>query len=173
MIFQSKVLHFLDRLIQALSNTLGALAALCLATLFLLMMAEIILRGFFHYSLGFTWEINGYLMGSVIFLGLGSALKSRSHIRIRLLLEMLPPRFTRWLDMVATVGGILITLYLLRAMTLLAWTSYIRNSVSSTPEQIPLVLPQAALCFGLLVFLFQLLAALARLICTPSTTTKL
>lgn len=163
------LLRCLDRCVQTLDYVLGALAAGCLIVMFLLMICEVLMRGILGYSLGFTWEVNGYLMGGIIFLGLSNALRHNSHIRIRILLNLLPEKLSRWLDVFATLVAITISVYLLRAMSLLTWTSYIRNSVSSTPEQIPLAWPQAALCFGLLVFVLQLFVILIRLLSSPQS----
>lgn len=160
----SGMLAWVDRA----SALLGAVAALGMAAMFLLMIAEIFARGVLESSLGFTWELSGYLMGIVVFLGAAHALRAGSHVRIMILLETVPRGVAKWVDVLATAGGALIVAYILKALHLLAWTSYVRGTVSSTPERIPLFIPQSLLCLGALMLLLQLLARLVTLLRRPA-----
>ncbi len=154
--------------IDRASDLLGAVAALGMAGMFLLMIAEIFTRGVLGFSLGVTWELSGYLMGLVVFLGSARALRAGSHVRIMLLLETLPKRYTKWIDVLATALGALIVGYIVKALHLLAMTSYTRGTVSSTPEQFPLFVPQALLCLGATMLLLQLLARLVTVVRQPA-----
>lgn len=160
----SGMLAWIDRA----SSLLGAVAALGMAAMFLLMIAEIFARGVLGFSLGFTWELSGYLMGIVVFLGAARALSAGSHVRIMILLETLPRPAAKWIDVLATAGGALIVGYIAKALHLLAWTSYVRGTVSNTPERIPLFIPQSLLCLGALMLLLQLVARLVTLLRRPA-----
>lgn len=150
-------------LIGKLSDALGVVASLCMAGLFLLMMSEIIARSAFSTSLGFSWEISGYLLGAVIFLGSAMALRNGVHVRISVLLDILPRRFSYGLDMVSTLAAALITGYMAYAFFKLGWTSWSRQTVSATVVEAPLFLPQVIYAIGLAALFLQLAARLLSL----------
>ncbi len=155
--------HRLTGHIGKFSDVLGTLAALCMAGLFLLMIAEIVARGVFSTSLGFSWEVSGYLLGAVIFLGAANALRSGSHVRISFLLDMLPRHFSRALDVASTLVAALITAYMTYAFFKLGWTSWSREIVSATVVQTPLFIPQLIFAIGLATLFLQLVARLLSL----------
>jgi len=150
--------------IGRISDGLGAVAAVCMALLFLLMMVEVVARGFFTYSLAFSWEVSGYLMGAAMFLGAARAMKDGAHVRITLLLGLLADRLARWLDIAATIMGLLIATYLFRAFAALTFNAWHRSVLSATVNEIPLFIPQSAFALGMLVLSLQLLCRLIALL---------
>lgn len=161
------------RLIEGLSRALGALAGAGMALLFLLMISEVFYRNVTGRSLGFTWELSGYLFGGIIFLGSAWTLRCGGQIRIRFMLDLLPPRLGRLLDVLACVCGLLIAAYLFYALcgfTMQAWS---RGIVSGTPEKIPLVYPRALLTLGAGMLCLQIFAQTLALVLgrEPSTST--
>ncbi|WP_052364839.1 TRAP transporter small permease subunit [Halotalea alkalilenta] len=150
-----------------LSQAAAALAAVAMASLFVLMLAEIVARNLFSRSLGFSWEISGYLLGAVIFLGSGWTLRNGRHIRIMLLLEHAGPRMRRALDLVATLIAVLVVGQLVHAFSIMTWQSWANGVVSSTSEQFPLVWPRLAILLGLVVWEIQLLLRVLVLCVAP------
>jgi TRAP-type C4-dicarboxylate transport system permease small subunit len=130
-------------------------------------------RNFTGRSLGFTWEFSGYLFGAIIFLGSAWTLRCGGQVRIRFMLDVLPPRWARLLDILACLCGLLIAAYLFYALcgyTMQAWS---RNIVSSTPEKFPLVYPRALLTLGAGMLCLQIFAQALSLLLgrEPSTST--
>lgn len=150
---------FIDRL----SRVLGGLAGAGMALLFLLMISEVFYRNVTGRSLGFTWELSGYLFGAIIFLGSAWTLRCGGQIRIRFMLDILPPRWARLLDLLACLCGLFIAGYLCYSLcgyTMQAWS---RDIVSGTPEKIPLVYPRALLTLGSAMLCLQILAQAVNL----------
>ncbi|ANF57119.1 TRAP transporter small permease subunit [Halotalea alkalilenta] len=150
-----------------LSQAAAALAAVAMASLFMLMLAEIVARNLYSRSLGFSWEISGYLLGAVIFLGSGWTLRNGRHIRIMLLLEHAGPRMRRGLDLIATLIAVLVVGQLIHAFSIMTWQSWANGVVSSTSEQFPLVWPRLAILLGLVVWEIQLLLRVLVLCLAP------
>lgn len=150
-----------------LSQAAAALAAVAMASLFVLMLAEIVARNLYSRSLGFSWEISGYLLGAVIFLGSGWTLRNGRHIRIMLLLEHAGPRMRRALDLIATLIAVLVVGQLIHAFSIMTWQSWANGVVSSTSEQFPLVWPRLAILLGLVVWEIQLLLRVLVLCLAP------
>jgi TRAP-type C4-dicarboxylate transport system permease small subunit len=164
------VIHFIERL----SRVLGALAGAGMALLFLLMIGEVFYRNITGRSLGFTWEFSGYLFGAIIFLGSAWTLRCGAQVRIRFMLDILPPRWARLLDVLACLCGLLIALYLFYALCGFTWQAWSRDIVSNTPEKVPLVWPRGLLTAGSGMLCLQILAQLIALVLgheTESTST--
>lgn len=160
------------RVIEGLSRVMGVLAGAGMGILFLLMIAEVFYRNFTGRSLGFTWEFSGYLFGAIIFLGSAWTLRCGGQVRIRFMLDILPPRLGRMLDLLACMCGLLIAAYLFYALcgfTMQAWS---RGIVSSTPEKIPLVYPRALLTIGAGMLCLQIFAQALGLALGRETSTS-
>lgn len=156
---------FIRTSVGGLSDALGAIAAICMAGLFLLMITEVIARSFFSFSLGFSWEVSGYLMGAVMFLGAAQALKVGAHVRITLLLGLLPKRYAYLLDLLSTSMATLLSFYMFRAFLQMTLSSWDRGTVSATVNAIPLYIPQSSFALGMLVLTLQLTVRVIRLLC--------
>lgn len=159
----SRLLRWSDRLAWASA----ALAALAMALLFILMLSEIVSRNLFGTSLGFSWEISGYLLGLIIFMASSSALRHDKHIRITLLREHLPAGGVRWLDLLATLIGVIIAGFFSAAFIGFCLQTWHSGTVSSTPQQIPLIVPRALMALGLLVFTSTLIVRALVLAASP------
>lgn len=150
--------NFLVVNIERASRLLGGIAGAGMGLLFLLMIAEVFYRNVTGKSLGFTWELSGYLFGAVTFLGSAWTLRCGGQVRIRFMLDILPPRISRVLDFIACACGFLIAAYLLHALWGFTLQAYSRGIVSSTPEQVPLVYPRGLLTLGAAMLCLQILA---------------
>lgn len=144
--------------VERASRLLGGIAGAGMGLLFLLMIAEVFYRNITGKSLGFTWELSGYLFGAITFLGSAWTLRCGGQIRIRFMLDILPPKVARYLDFFACFCGLLIVGYLLHALWGFTLQAYSRGIVSSTPEQVPLVYPRGLLTLGAAMLCLQIMA---------------
>lgn len=156
--------QLLDRLYLAA----GWLSAACFVIIALMVTAQLagrvvdsIMRLLGMVPYGFIVEglaeIAGYLLATASLLALGLALKSASHIRITILLGLLPPR-PRWIfELIALGVSAGFAIFMTARMTLLAYDSWLYNEVSFGLVPVQLVWPQAAMAFGLLVFTIALI----------------
>lgn len=152
------ILRWIDTL------TYGCLlaAALCLTAIFVLILAEVGARNFAGTSLDFSWDYAAYMMGALFMLAAGSALRSGAHVRVTVLLELLPPSGQRWLNLAACLAGLVVAALLLWSIGSMAWLSLERGTTSATVITTPLWLPQAVMTFGAFVFFLQMLAQALR-----------
>ena len=150
--------------IERVSAAAGVAAALAMLALFALMLSEVAARNLFGQSLHVTWELAGYAMGAVFFLGAAATMKAGEHVRVGILLELLPERPARLLDLAATLFGLAIALYLTYVVAGLALRSLAGDVRSWSGFRIALWIPQALLVLGTLLLSLQLLARAARLV---------
>ncbi|MCK5682122.1 TRAP transporter small permease [bacterium] len=143
-------------IIEYLSDLLAKLSAVVLGLMTLLILLEIFLWNLFAKTTLIADEYSAYGLAALIFLGCGYTLKEKGHIRIELILNLLPRRLALAVEFVAgSMATILlgyITWQLLR-MTLSAWNY---GSTSGTLTATPLWVPQALVVIGAAMFTLQM-----------------
>lgn len=154
----------LTKAIDAASSIAMGLAAMAMAGIVVLIVAEILSRGVFNSSIIFAVEWATYLQGVLILLGAAFTLRTDGHIRVGLGLESLPRAIARRVDLAATVIGLGISGLLAYAMADLALDALIDGTTSAWPSQTPLFVPQLAAAIGALLLFLQLLARFLALV---------
>lgn len=149
-------------LVDMISLAGAVAAAVALASIALIMGTEIIARSAFGVSLDFSWEFSAYLMAALFFLGAAYTLRTGSHIRMGAAVEHFSPRVAAALDVAATLIGLAVMLLVTYALTDLAWQAHMRGSVSATPMETYMAVPQSVPAIGAAILVLQLLARLAN-----------
>ena len=155
----------IDRIARVLS-TIGAVAAgLVLMAMILHILAEIVLRSFFHGTTFVLEEMVGYGIATMSFLGLGYALNEGGLIRMNLVLVKLGDSLLRRAVEVACIlaAGTFVCIA--------AWYFYVnavrdfmRGHVSETLSETPLWLPPSIMLVGMVIFVVQLTAYFLRVL---------
>ena len=144
--------RFLDRLYAAS----GALAAVCLASICALMLAQsfgreagVLIRG--------ADDIVSWLCAASAFLALGHTFRQGELVRVGLWLDMLGGR-ARWCAEVFALGfTALFALYMAWAVVKFVFESWQFNEVAQGLIQIPIWMPQMSFVVGVLIFLVAVL----------------
>lgn len=157
-ITRPRVLSILERLATALALLAGA-AILVLA---ILISVDIFGRDFFGVSLQGTDELGGYVLAFVGSLGMAQTLIRRGHPRIELFFRFFPQALADVLHVLAQLTMALFALFL-------AWhaAGELREtlrfgSVTNTPLQTPLWVPQAVWLAGMCFFALTACVAFAH-----------
>jgi TRAP-type C4-dicarboxylate transport system permease small subunit len=138
--------RFLDRLYAAS----GALAAVCLASIAAVMLAQAGMR-----ELGFLLrgadDIVAWLCAACAFLALGHTFRRGELVRIGLVADRLPPR-VRW---PVALGALAVSLafvgYMLYAVVRFVYESWKFNEVAQGLIAIPIWIPQMSFVLGALI----------------------
>lgn len=157
-------------LLDAIYNSAAALAALFLVGVLLMVLLSIVGRQVNLYVPG-TDAYAGYLMAASGFLALAHTLKRGEHIRVTLLLGLLPERWKHRMELwalgFATAVAGMFAFYSCK----LAWQSHVFNDVSTASDATPLWIPQIAMALGtvvlLLAFMDELVLEARGLRATP------
>jgi TRAP-type C4-dicarboxylate transport system permease small subunit len=139
-------------------------AAAWLAALLMVALLAMVLTGIASRELGFhvpgTDAYAGYLMAGAGFLALAHTFRRGEHIRVTLLLQALPPKAKRALELwslaVAALLAGLIAFYSAR----LVWQSRAFNDISTANDATPLWIPQIGMALGTLIFFVAMVDAL-------------
>lgn len=137
---------------DSIERWLGTLFGLVFVVLALVVTVETVARKAFNVSLQGADELGGYALAVGATIAFSLALMGRTHIRVDVFHDRLPgwlQTALNWFSIVFLAGFALL-------MAWLAWyvleDSQSYQSVSQTPWATPLVYPQGAWLFGLVVF---------------------
>ncbi len=144
------------------------LGGLCLVSIVVLTVAEILTRRLLGRSIGPVHEISAYLFAAGVSMSFAYAFVQRAHIRIDILYGILPRFWRDVLDLLALVSLFLFAgALLMRGWSVFAisWTS---GSRSNSTLGLPLVIPQGVWLAGLAIFcavlLFYCVIAIRRFV---------
>lgn len=149
--------------VDAVSMAGAWAAVLCFLAILGLIVAEVAARNLFNYSLNFAWEFSAYFMGAGFLLGAAYALRAGAQIRVNVLIANLSPPLALTVDGAATLASAAICGYLAYALFLLTWLSWVRESKSIQPSELPLWIAQMPLALGAALLTLQLVVRVARL----------
>lgn len=135
--------------------TAGVLAALCLVAILVLIVLQMVARWTGEIFPG-AQEYAGYCMAAASFLAFAHALNRGSHIRVSLVLNALPAKARRVVDVWCfAVGAALMWYFVWYGVRFVYW-SWRFNDVSQGPDATPLFIPQTAMLVGAFVFALAL-----------------
>jgi TRAP-type C4-dicarboxylate transport system permease small subunit len=144
--------RFLDRLYTAS----GVLAAIALASICALMLAQafgreagILIRG--------ADDIVAWLCAACAFLALGHTFRSGDLVRVGIFLDRLAPPARRIAELVALGFTALFTAYILWAVARFVYGSWEFNEVAQGLIRVPIWIPQMSLVIGIAIFLVAVL----------------
>lgn len=151
--------RFLDRLYTAS----GVLAAVCLAFIGVMMLAQAFGRGAGILVRGAD-DIVAWLTAACAFLALGYTFRHGELVRVGLWIDMLSPRRRRMAELGALGVTALFALYMVWAISRFVYESWQFKELAQGLIAIPIWIPQASLAVGTVIFLVAVLDELARVI---------
>ena len=162
------VLSLLVRSVDSVLNWLvtgtGWIGAACIVVMVSLIGVDIIGRRFFNHPTGISEEVSAYLLVAVTFLGAAYTLVKGGHLSVRAVLEKLPARGQRIMEIVNGMVGVGVCATATWYSSQLVMASIRINSHSSTPLNTPLVIPHALIPLGMGIMGLAILAHTIRLI---------
>ncbi len=144
--------QFLDRLYAAS----GALAAICLASIFLLMMAQAIGRETGLMIRGAD-DITSWLCAASAFFALGHTFRHGELVRVGILVDRLAPASRRIAEIVALTATGLFVGYMAWAVCKFVYESWKFKEVAQGLIRIPIWIPQMCFVIGILIFFVAVL----------------
>ncbi|MDW7712185.1 MAG: TRAP transporter small permease [Deferrisomatales bacterium] len=149
-------MDLLIRLTERISDGMARVAAVVLGLMTALILLEILLWNTVTKTTLVADEYSAYGLAAIIFLGAGHCLKERGHIRITLLLSLLPDRLARVVTFLATAATTAFMGYLWWYLYLMVRSAYRFGSTSGTLTGTPLWIPQTVMLVGAAGLLLQL-----------------
>ena len=156
----------LGAFIIRLANGSGAVAALTILAMCLLITGAVVMRYVFGFPLVWVPEIVGYLMVALIFLALGETMLAGGHIKIDLFISRIPKRPRDLLELSTLILSTGVTGFFSwhGVKTMLRSYEYGRSDAFGALNT-PLYLPQAAIPIGLIILTLVLVLLVCRKLC--------
>jgi TRAP-type C4-dicarboxylate transport system permease small subunit len=148
--------RFLDRLYLVS----GALGAIFIALICVLMIAQSVLREF-NVRTGAVNDVVAWFCAAASFFAMAHAFKHGDFVRVNLLLEKLPPPMRRLLEIACLVIGTVSVTYLAFWANKFTYDSWAFGEVAQGLLPIPIWIPQASFALGSLLLLVALVDELA------------
>ena len=144
--------RFLDRLYDAA----GAAAAVCLASIAAVMLAQAAMREFGYLFRGAD-DIVAWLCAASAFLALGHTFRRGELVRVGIVIDHLPPRVRRPVGIGALFIALAFVVYMAYAVLRFVYESWAFKEVAQGLIQIPIWIPQMSFVLGVLVLLVAVL----------------
>lgn len=153
----SRANRLIDVLARGMNRCAGWLFVLCA----LFVTFDVLARKFLGFSSQSTTELSGYMLGVGIAWGLAGALEARTHVRIDILIQKVPPRWRGYLHWLALASLVVFAGFLAYGAWHTTMESWDFKATDNSLLKTPLVIPQGLWLFGIGVF--GLMAALRLL----------
>ncbi len=155
----------MDKLIKfsdGLSDVTAKVSAVLLGLMTLVILVEIFLWNAFQKTTLIADEYSAYGLAAIIFLGAGYCLKEKGHIRITLVLSLLPEAVSRVTAFIATVITTGFMGYVWWYLFKMVKATHRYGSTSGTLTNTPLWIPQAIMLIGAACFFIQLFGTVLK-----------
>jgi len=161
----NRFVQIIDRIARFLSTASAVAAGLVLMAMIVHILAEIVLRSFFESTTYVLEEMVGYGIAAMSFLGLGYALNEGALIRMNLVLVKLGDTLMRRVvELVCIIAAGTFTCIAAWYFYVNAVRDFVRGHVSETLSETPLWLPPSIMLVGMIIFVFQLMTYLLRVL---------
>ena len=144
----SRANRLIDALARGMNRCAGWLFVLCA----LFVTFDVLARKFLGFSSQSTTELSGYMLGVGIAWGLAGALEARTHVRIDILIQKVPPRWRGYLHWLALASLVVFAGFLAYGAWHTTAESWDFRATDNSLLKTPLVIPQGLWVFGIGVF---------------------
>jgi len=140
--------RLVDVLARGMNRCAGWLFVLCA----FFITFDVLARKFLGFSSQSTTELSGYMLGVGIAWGLAGALDARTHVRIDILIQKVPPRFRGYLHWVALLTLAVFAGFLVYGAWHTTMESWDFKATDNSLLKTPLIIPQGLWLIGIGVF---------------------
>jgi TRAP-type C4-dicarboxylate transport system permease small subunit len=151
------------RSLDGLYAAAGALAALTVAAIFVLMIGASVGR-LLQWRVGWVNDVVSWLCAAAAFLAMAQAFRHGDFVRVTLLLEKLPPAARRGAEVLSLATATLSIGYLAWWAARYTWESYTFNDIANNMVAIPMWIPQLSFVVGAVLFLVAVLDELVAVL---------
>jgi C4-dicarboxylate transporter DctQ subunit len=131
------VVKGLFRLLDRIEGSLAAAAAIILVAVTLSVCVDVLMRTLFNSPIVWVVEIDEYALLYITFLGTAWTLRQGSHVRVDILIGLLPPGGRRILGMISSLLGIIVSVVLTAWGTMVTWDKFVTAAYKPTVINFP------------------------------------
>ena len=144
------------RLLDGLYALGGFLAALCVLAILVLMMVASVGRSL-DWRVGWVNDVVAWLCAAAAFLGMAYSFRNGDFVRVTLVLESVPARVRRWMEVLSLAVAAVAIGYLGYWAARFTYESWEFNDIAGNMVAIPIWIPQMSFVVGALVLVVAVL----------------
>ena len=156
------IVNKLERMLGFSATISGFIGQYAAVALVLVIIIGVTFRYVLKLPLRFDAEYTGYLLVMIAFVGAAYALRVGSHVRVDIIVRLLPKKIHAWVQVVTDVASLGCMVLLLWYMWDMAFANLLKGVRSITPMETPLGIIQMLLPLGALLFSLQMLIEIAK-----------
>ena len=141
-----------NRLIDVLARGMNRCAGWMFVLCAFFITFDVLARKFLGFSSQSTTELSGYFLGVGIAWGLAGALEARTHVRIDILIQKVPPKYRGYLHWVALALLAVFAGFLVYGAWHTTMESWDFKATDNSLLKTPLIIPQGLWLIGIGVF---------------------
>lgn len=141
--------------LDRLSKASGAASAVALASIGLVIAAQIVARLLGH-QIPAADDFAAWAMAASAFLALPYAMRRGDHIRVTLILQFLPSSWERGFEILATALGLALSVWMAWHASFFVLDSWRYEEVAQGMLRVPLWIPQLAMAIGMCLLALML-----------------
>ena len=142
----------INRAIDVLARLMNACAGWLFVLCAFFITFDVLARKFLGFSSQSTTELSGYMLGIGIAWGLAGALEARTHVRIDILIQKVPPQYRGYLHWVALATLAVFAGFLVYGAWHTTMESWDFKATDNSLLKTPLIIPQGLWLIGTGVF---------------------
>jgi TRAP-type C4-dicarboxylate transport system permease small subunit len=147
-----RIVGRLNRAIDVLARVMNRCAGWLFVLCAFFITFDVLARRFLGFSSQSTTELSGYMLGVGIAWGLAGALEARTHVRIDILIQKVPPRFRGYLHWLALATLAVFAGFLVYGAWHTTMESWDFRATDNSLLKTPLIIPQGLWLIGTGVF---------------------
>ena len=144
------------RLLDNLYAFGGALAALCVLAIFALMIGASVGR-YANWRVSWVNDVVAWLCAAAAFLGMAYSFRNGDFVRVTLLLESVPAKVRRWLEVASLAVATVAIAYLGWWAARFTYESWEFNDIAGNMVPIPVWIPQLSFVVGAAILVVAVL----------------
>lgn len=134
--------------LEFMAKVCGVLAALFLCLIAIVVTGQIVVR-FYGGIIPSSDDYASWAMASSVFFALPYAMLHGDHIRVSLVMQLLPKRFHKAYELVATTLALLLSAWCAKYAIYFVYESFIYNELAQGMVPVPIWIPQIGMPIGL------------------------
>ena len=151
------------RIIEKITDIAGGLLQAWIVFLLMMMvMLEVLARYVLQSPLSLADEMGGYMLVVIAFMGLGYTWKERGHVRVELVVNMLPRKLRNAMRFFTLILATLFCYPLIVGSFQMLQDTILFESRSGSWLRTPLVYPQSVILIGSVLLLLQFIAEIIK-----------
>ena len=155
-------MHWFVKVVDAMSNLGGILAAIFVFALTLPVFINVITRRLLNHPIALVDEVSGYLLVGIVFIALAYTMQHGGHVSITVVVDRLPDKVRRKLQIIVPILAFGWFVPLIYGTSVFWHSIYEQGMISLKPSGVSVWIPNIVVPVGVALLMLQVIAQLIK-----------